>query len=177
MKRKISGGADYILPIGVLVVGGYLVWKYVLSPGSSSGQGQNNSTTANATAAAAAADLANSTAAGSVQTLSDSTLNGIATSLMTLFSSFNGTQDSGNSQLARNLVIQINSLQDWNKLYSIFGTRNMNATGSWSSACSLWGYNCNALDLISSLRLYCTADDIAVIDSYLAQMGITNVVI
>jgi hypothetical protein len=89
---------------------------------------------------------------------------------------WSGTQDPAQSMQARNLVIQVNTLADWNKLYQAFGTRQFNS-GGWSSACGLFGYNCTSMDLIDALKTFCTPDDISTIDSYLAAEGITNVVI
>lgn len=173
-KRKV-GKADpmNLLTIAAVGVGGYLLYKYVLS-GSQTGTGQNNAAIDQNTAASAAADLAAANAQGIKQQLPDSELNGYADSIFQLIGNAGGdpTIDAGTAASVDNMITQVNNDADWFRLVQLFGTKKYNSGGSFS-ACALLGLSCDSYDLPGLLRLTMPAGNLSSINSYFSDQGMS----
>jgi hypothetical protein len=150
-RGKVSGGSDYILPLGILALGAAVAWKLGLFGTSTSGGGGNANTTKATTAAATTNDVTAAQAAGIPQTLSNSTIAGLATTLNTLFSASPVDQ----SQVVLT-VLQVNSQLDWALLEQAFGTRDYGNSDDWFGLCSALGLDCKTLSLDSALQLIIT---------------------
>lgn len=166
-RRKIGAASDWVLPIGVLAIGGYLVYKFVGS--GATGTAQNNANINANTAATAASDLSASQAAGVAQTVSDSTLNGYADTLYQLLG------NGGDPAQIDQVVTMVNNATDWYRLVQLFGTKQFNSGGSFST-CALLGLGCDSWDLLSALRNVLPAQNLANINTYFSDQGI-NVVL
>lgn len=166
MRRRRVSGSDYgwILPLGVIAVGGYLVYQFMNSSSLTTGTSANNATTDANTASTVANDLAASQAAGVQQTISDSTLSGYADTLFQLLG------NGGDPGTIAQTVDQVNNMTDWLRLVQLFGTRQF-ATSSFST-CALLGLGCQSYDLQSALRAVLPASEIANINTYFSDQGI-----
>lgn len=169
MKKRI-GDTDYgwILPLGILAAGGFLIWKFFGS-GSSAGS-QNNAAIDASTAATAASDLAASQAAGVQQSLPDSTLNTMSDTLYQLIGNYTGDYSS-----IDNVVTQVQNNTDWYRLLQIFGTKKFNSSGSSFNSCALTGglFGCDSWDLGSALKNTLPAEAIANINTYFSDQGMS----
>lgn len=173
MARKKIGAdlGSYILPLGLLGVGGFLLYKFFAN-GAGTGTSQNNAAIDQNTAAAAAADLAKSQQAGIAQTISDSNLNGYATALYQLLGSGGGPPiDDSTAYQIDNIVTQVNNATDWYRLVQLFGTKKYNSGGTWS-ACGLTGLGCDSYDLPSALRIAMPAASLSNINTFFSDQNI-----
>lgn len=164
--QKVGKIADYILPLGVIGILGFLAYKFLGVAGNSATT-QNNAAIDQTTASTAAADVKQSQEKGVPQTLSDSTLAGLANSIELAI-------NSGSDPLTvENYVVQVQTDTDWFRLVQLYGTRKFNSGGVFSScalSAGLWG--CDSYDLQSSLRAFLPADKISNINTYFSDQGI-----
>lgn len=163
---KISGTADYIIPLGVVGLGAFLLYKFGVF-GDGAGTGSNNQSLEDANAAAVDTTLTQQQTAGEVQTLSDLQLQGAASSIYTM-----GTADSPDLYGIKNLLMQPQNLTDMTKLIKYFGTKAVG--GSLLSFCQLFGYDCNKVDLAGFVQAVFqdNPDMINSINSYYQLQGI-----
>jgi hypothetical protein len=148
MGRSRKVGADYgwVGPVAILAaVGGlgFLAWKYLL-PSLQTGNSANNAATTDTNTAASTASQTAAAAAGIQPTLNANEMAGIANEVYTL-----GTQASDSSALGpiNDQLTQVNNIADLNGVIAAFGTKQVNASMSAYSSCSLLGYGCQALGL------------------------------
>jgi hypothetical protein len=175
-KKKVAGGADYILPIGALALIGGILYKLGLFSGSGATD-TNNAAAAAANKAATDQTAAQQKAAGEVATLSPDTVASIANTVYTL-----GTTNlpSGPQAVAQiqNLLMQPLNLTDLNNVIASFGTRKAATDDGIFNACATFGYNCQALDLPSFVRTVFASDsvnqtdDLNAMNSYYTLQGI-----
>jgi hypothetical protein len=149
-RRKISGAADYILPIALVVGGGFLLYELFKTGGLlnlTSGGGANNSGTA-ATNAAAAQTTANQLAAQGVSpTITATQAASVANTIYT--TGLNATDSSACIAINNALTGAVNNAADLNMIIAAFGTKNIpsgNVT-SWYNTCISLGINCTAAGL------------------------------
>lgn len=164
--QKIGAASDYIIPLGVVGILGFLAYKFFGNGGASS-TSQNNAAIDQTTAASAAADVKQSQEKGVPQTLSDSTLAGLANSIELAINS------DSDPLTVENYVVQVQTDTDWYRLVQLYGTRKFNSGGAFSScalSAGLWG--CDSYDLQSSLRAFLPADKISNINTYFSDQGI-----
>lgn len=171
MAKRVNGDAGAVLTVGILAIGGFLLYKFFGS-GGGTGTGQNNADIDKNTGDSTAKDLAASLAAGIQQQVPDSTLNGYADSLYQLLGNGGGPPvDSGTAAQVDGIVTQVNNSTDWFRLLQLFGTKKYNSGGAFS-ACGLTGFGCDSYDLVSLLRLTMPAQNLANINSYFSDQGI-----
>lgn len=171
-KKKVGAAMDTLMMVvvlGAVGVGGYLVWKYVLSPGSNSGAGAgtggNNQQLSDATKAAAAATLAAQAAAGQTQTLSDVQLEAIASTVRQL-----GQGDSPDLSQIEQELISVNNLTDLTKVIQYFGVVGVGG----GAFCDLMGIDCSTMNLASWVKVLYTNDPytLSSINSFYTAQGI-----
>lgn len=145
-KRKaIAGGADYILPIGVLGLLGFLAYKFFGS-GGPTGTGANNDQLAASNKAAVDQSLANQAAAGEKQTISDAAAQAAASEIWGYYSGGTSTAD----QVEQALMVP-NNLTDLLLIEKYFGVKKMNTGGSMN-LCALVDVDCGSVDLASYVK-------------------------
>lgn len=174
MARRRVGETNWgsiILPIGILGIGGVLLYK-LFANGGGTATGQNNTAIDASTAAAASADLAKSKQAGVAQITPDTTLNAYSDQLYQLLGNGGGPPVDDNTAIqVDQIVTQVNNATDWYRLVQIFGTKKYNSGGPLS-ACALTGLGCDSYDLISLLRISLPAINLANINTYFSGQNI-----
>lgn len=175
-RRKV--GADYgwvgpVAILGALFGAGYLVYKYVL-PSLQTANSANNKATTDTNTTAAQASTAAAAAAGIQPTLTPNEMAGIANTVYTL-----GTQatDSSACGSINNQLDQVNNIADLNGVIAAFGTKEINASMSSYSTCSLLGFSCQAVGLSAFINSIYGAFDVdgsyrASLNTFLSQQGI-----
>lgn len=172
-KKKISGAQDWILPLAVLGVGGYLVYELFQgnSPLSSQASNQDAQSVADSNAAGVAAALSQAAAGGDPATLNAAQTASIANTVWTLGSTAgSGQADQGTQGAIQNQIIQVNSLTDLLGVIQAFGTKKV-STGYFST-CNLLGFNCDAVGLAQFLHLVLDANHLATINGFLSATNI-----
>jgi hypothetical protein len=182
-KRKsgrISGSADYILPIALVVGGGFLLYQLFKTGGIlnlTSGGGANNTGTTAANSAAATATAQQLAAQGVVATITPNQAASVANQIYTVGLA---ASDSSACVTINNLLTgSINNGADLNAIISAFGTKNIpsgNVT-SWYNTCISLGINCTAVGLGAFISAIYGAYDtsgqyLSNLDSYLTEQGI-----
>jgi hypothetical protein len=161
MGKKVSGAADYLVPLGILAIGGLAVWYFFKKgiPGLlESGANTQNNTSVDSSTAAAAAQLPT---AG--QTLSDADVNGLAT---TIYNAGSSNDSTG----VIHALSELTNTADFNRLVQLFGTKS-GSTSSFST-CSLLGFNCQSFDLYTWVRAILSSGEISELNSLLSANGI-----
>jgi hypothetical protein len=179
-RGSVSGAADFILPVGILGIGVFVLYKMGLFGGSGnstspllSNSVANNTAVANTATTAQAAYAAS--AATVPQSLSDTELNTIVQNITS-----DVQQDAAlgsGTQYTDDIVNQmseLNNITDLYRLMVLFGTQAAN-TGSWVSLCSTFGFNCSQLDLGSYLKVVLSASQLAEVNQDLSGNGINYV--
>jgi hypothetical protein len=162
MRRKVSGGADYILPLGILAALGFVLYKFL---GPSAAGGANNAAT-DANTKAATDKAYTDSAASLPQSMPDTQLSSIATQIYNS-ASVGGTGDTDGIV---NQLSLVNNTTDLYRLMQLFGTK---AVGSgFFSTCSLLGFDCTSLDLASFVRSTLSTDQLATVNQNFAGNGI-----
>jgi hypothetical protein len=161
-RGKVSGTSDYILPLGLLALVGYVAYKF-LGP---SAAGASNNATATAQNATAADAAYTASAAAVPQSMDDVQLNSIATQIYNSATT-GGTGDTDNVVYQLSLI---NNTTDFYRLWQLFGTKQMGA--SFFSTCSLLGFDCTALDLASFVKASLSTDQLATVNQNFEGNGI-----
>jgi hypothetical protein len=172
-RSKVSGAADYIIPLGFIGIAGFIAWKMGLFSGTITASGQTNSTAAANTAATTAAAFKASSQA-IPQSLTDTQLNSMVNTIMADYNS-NGDIFSGTTY-TDDIVTQMSNLDNITDLYRLmmlFGTQPVST--AYISLCSEFGYDCEQLDLGSFLKVVLTSDQLAQVNDDLAGNGIDYV--
>lgn len=159
MRRSV-GKIDfsaYILPVGLLAGGYFLLKNFGLF--GSTPTGANNTATGAALAASTAADLQTAKNAGIVQTLNDTQLNGMASSIYQ--SGIQSTPDQDNIVYQ---IMQVNTKTDLLRLIQLFGTKPV--AQSAFSLCALLNYDCSNLTLNAFARSTLDDSHLSSINSY-----------
>lgn len=154
--------SKYILPVGI-IVGGYFLLKHFDLFGDSANTANNNANAAT-TAAGVQASLQQAAAAGGFATLTDAQAAGIANAIFTA----GINQDA---QTAKTQIIQANTLTDLLKIIQAFGVKNA-ATDTFST-CYLFGIGCQNYNLSAWLHLpFMDTATLNQINNYLSNQGI-----
>jgi hypothetical protein len=172
MAKKVGSAADYIIPLGVVGVLGFLAWKFFGSGGGGgvgpSAAGANNQSLATANQQATAATAQQQAAAGEKAQMSAVQQQGLASQLYAQMS-----QDSPNLLTIKNLLMEPYTLTDLNAVIQYFGTKQVGSSGF--NDCNLLGFNCSALDLPGWVALTFANDTtgaLATINGYYSTQGI-----
>jgi hypothetical protein len=146
MRKKISGAADYIVPIGLIGIVAFALYKMGIFSGTFSGSGANNQGTTDANASAASQAAAQAAAQGIKATLSPNEAASIANSVYSL--GVNASDTSALSQIT-NLLSQVNNIADLNAIIAAFGTKKIPSGDitAWYNTCLSLGVNCTSVGL------------------------------
>lgn len=171
-RKKIGGASDYIIPIGVIGILGFIAWKFFGSGGGGgigpSSAGANNQSEAGAVQASTASTAQAQAASGEKAQMSAVQQQGLASQLYAQMS-----QDSPNLLTIKNLLMEPYTLTDLNAVIQYFGTKQVGASGF--NDCSLLGWNCSALDLPGWVALTFVNDTTGALDTingYYSSQGI-----
>lgn len=160
--KQTADYSKYVLPVGI-IVGGYFLLKHFDLFGDSANTANNNGID-QSTAAGVDASITAAAAAGDFATITDAAAAGIANAVFSA-----GLQDD--AYTAKLQLIQVNTLTDLLKVIKAFGTKQA-ATDSFS-ACSLLGLGCQAYNLQAWLHLpFMDSATLAQINNYLSAQGI-----
>jgi CarboxypepD_reg-like domain len=166
-KKKRIGDTDYskyIIPIGIVGAGIYILSETGLF--GNSANAQNNNQVASGSVSSIASAISAEIAAGGFTTLTTANYQSLANDIYNNIQSGNPNQD----QVVQD-VIQSNTLLDWLYIKQAFGTKSFN-TGSWLSLCAVAQVNCTTVDLDSALKATLDATHIATINNYFSSQGI-----
>ena len=144
-RKKVSGAAEYIIPIAL---GGgiiYLIWALANGKlnlfGTPAGTANNTATT-NANSAATTATAVANAAAGISPTISNDLAASIANQVWA-----NGTNaDAFDPGTTNQLITQVNNIADLNMVIQYFATRQIASSSSLFNMCATLGYSCTAVD-------------------------------
>ena len=179
-RKKVSGTADYILPIALVVGGGFLLYQLFKSGGLlnlTSGGGANNTGTTAANTAAAQTTAAQLAAQGVVATITADQAASVANQIYTTGL---GASDSSACITINNLLTgAVTNTADLNMIISAFGTKNIpsgNVT-AWYNTCISLGINCTAVGLGGFISAIYGAYDttgqyLQNLDSFLSDQGV-----
>jgi hypothetical protein len=170
MAKKMSGAADYIVPIGIIALIGFALYKMGIFSGTATGTGSNSAaTTSNTTAVTNAAFTAS--AAQVAQSMPDTTLN---TMISTMFSDYlSSTSLFSGSSYEDDIVSQmsnVNNITDLYRLMQLFGTRAMPDKGV--NLCNTIDLACPQVDFGTFIHNALDAAHIADLNSVLSGNGI-----
>jgi hypothetical protein len=179
-RKKISGDYGWILPVGLLGLAAYLLYKFT-GIFSGSGAAKNAEQATSTITAGTKTTLASLAAQGQVPTLTAAQGAALANDIFNagltvntggLFSSSN---TSGVAQIMNDLI-QCRNDADLYLIMSNFGTRQV-SLDEWSM-CSITGFECDALDLqsfVANIFNYAQipGDQLADLNSQLASNGLT----
>jgi hypothetical protein len=175
-RRKIGADYGWVGPVAILAAMagvGFLVVKYLL-PSLQTANSANNSATTDTNNTAAQQSQAATAAAGIQPTLTPNEMAGIANQVYTL-----GTQatDSSACVSINDQLSQVNNIADLNGVIAAFGTKQVNASMSYFSMCSLLGYSCQALGLQAFVDLIYKSFDtdgsyMEILNGYLSSQNI-----
>ena len=162
MKRK-QDYSQYILPVGILVAGYFLLKNFGLFGGAAAA---NASSITSSTAGGATAALQQAKAAGDVATINQSQAASIANNIYNA-----GVADPVDQDTIQNQIIQANTLTDLLLIIQAFGTKQAGGT-----MCSIFGgflsATCGTYDLASWVRANLDQTHINNINGYLANESI-----
>jgi hypothetical protein len=174
-KRKIGSDYGWILPLGVVVGGGAVLYSLWQKFGQS-GNAANNATVNTANTNAAAASAAAASAAGINPTMNANQAANIANQVYTT-----GVAASGPMDLStiNNAITQVNNIADLNLVISAFGTKSIPSGDitSWTNMCLSLGINCTSVGLADFVRVVFAAYDptgqyLENLNTYMSEQGI-----
>jgi hypothetical protein len=162
-SKKIGDASSYILPLGIVIAGYFILSKFGLFGNSAADQ---NTASINDTTLKGADDsLAQAQAAGDPVTLTSAEAATIASTI------FNAGADPVDQGTIQNQIIQANTLSDLLLIIKAFGTKQAGGT-----ACSLFGNflsaTCTTYTLPSFLRATLDAQHLQTVNGYFSSMGI-----
>ena len=169
-RRKVSGTADYIFPIGLLGIVAFVLYKMGIFGGTATGTGSNNAATAANTTATWTAAY-NSSVQSTPQSLPDTTLNSMVTEMLSDANS-NSSIFSGSSY-QEDIVTQMSNLDNITDLYRLgmlWGTRAVPTSDF--NLCNTLDIDCAQLDLGAFLKVTLSADQLSQVNQDLQGNGI-----
>lgn len=174
-RTKISGNSDYIIPVALVVGGGFALYKLFGSGGLlsnlfSNANDKNNTTTDTTIQSGQQTTAAQLAAAGAKPSLTNTQLSQIANTVFTL-----GTQDPPDVGGINNQISQINNLADLNAIIGYFGTRAINASLSYYTFCYTLGYDCTQVGLNQFINILYAGDNaeyLVTLNGFLNDQGI-----
>lgn len=168
-RKKIGDASQYIIPLGLLGLAGWVVYKYFIS-GTATGTGANNATQAANVASAAAAQY-QASAANTPQAVPDATLNSmIGTMLSDAEQNTSMFSGSGPGDDIVTTMGQLQNITDLYRLMQLWGTRN--AAGASGSICDLIDIDCTAVDLGTFIHATLSASQIVDLNQLIQANGI-----
>lgn len=173
MSKKVSGFADYVLPIGILGLAAFALWKLGIFNGTATGTGANNKLNNATTNTTATADWTSAGGAAS-QTLSDTEINSLIGAIVADIGA-NTSIFSGSSyqQDIVNQMSELGSLADLYRMYMLWGTRAV-PTQEFN-LCNTLDIDCSTVDLGTALHVTLTPAQLATVNQDLAGNGINYV--
>ncbi len=170
MAKKMAGASDYILPIGIIGLIAFALYKSWIFSGTATGTGSNSSATASTTTSVNNAAYTES-AAAVAQEVPDTQLNGM---IQTMFSDYlSSTSIFAGSSYGDDIVIQMGNLANITDLYrliQLFGTRAMPAAGV--NLCNTIDLDCPQVDFGTFIHNALSTSQIADLNAMLADSGI-----
>lgn len=168
-RKKIGDATSYIIPLGLLGLAGWVVYKYFIS-GTATGTGANNAQQAqNVTTATAAAYQAS--AAQIPQAVADTQLNSmIGTMLSDAEQNTSMFSGSGPGDDIVTTMGQLQNITDLYRLIQLWGTRN--AAGASGSICDLIDIDCTAVDFGTFIHATLSASQITDLNQLIQANGI-----
>jgi hypothetical protein len=173
MSKKISGFEDYILPLGIIGLGAFVLYKMGFFTSGSiigpSGLTTNNAATTSGNASATTATAAQLAAQGVKPTISAIQAQSIVSTVYNTI-----TNNPTDYYAVENAIALCKNLADLNLVLQYWGTRSFN-TGSWISLCGQYGLDCTALDLPGTINMYSENGPYPVntdLNSYFVAQGI-----
>lgn len=166
----MSGAADYIIPIGLIAIVGYALYKSGILTGTFTGTGGNNQKTTDVTTTAANAAYTAS-AQTTPQSIPDTTLNSMINSMFNDYLA--STSIFAGSSYGDDIVSQMSQLVNITDVYRIiqlFGTRAMPAPGV--NLCNTIDIDCPQVDFGTFLKQALSTSQLATLNSDLAGNGI-----
>lgn len=168
-KRRISGTADYIVPLGVVGILGFLAYKF-FGGGGATGTGSNNDQLANANKTAIDNSMNKQAAAGEKATLSDVQAEAAASVIWGYYSGQTSTADQ-----VEQALLEPNNLSDLLLIEKYFGTKKMNTGGSFN-LCAVMDIDCGSVDLPNYVKAVFNdaghPDYLDSVNSYYTMQGI-----
>lgn len=161
-RKKISGTADFIIPLGVLALLGYGLYKLGVFGNSGGGAGNPD-----ATASAGAQSLTALAAQGQKPSLTTSQLEQMANSIYEFLLESPPDQDSVVEQ-----VEFVNNTADVVSLVNQFGNRKAQSLSSVVSDCYIIGLNCPQYTMGGLMHAVMDDDHIAEINQFFVDNGI-----
>jgi len=155
---------DFILPVG-LAIGGYLLLKNLGLFGSQD-NASNNTSIDSSTTTANQASLAQVNSQGVNQTLSNGQLSSIATDI------YNEAIANGQDQIVSD-ISQLKNIADLYALKVAYGTKQL--ASSAFSTCALFGFDCQSMDLDTTINQTLDATHLQAANAYLSSAGINYV--
>lgn len=155
---------DFILPVGI-ILGGYLLLKNLGLFGSAN-NASNNTSIDNATTTANQASLDQANSQGITQTLSNGQLSSLATDI------YNQAIANGQDQIVAD-ISQLKNIADLYALKVAYGTKQLAASAF--STCALFGFDCQSMDLDTTINQTLDAAHLQAANAYLSSVGINYV--
>jgi hypothetical protein len=170
-RKKVSGTADYIIPIGVIGLGALVLYKMGIFSGTATGTGANNGV-AEAQTVQSWTTAYNQSVQSTPQQLSDTQLNSMI--LEMLQDANSNTSIFAGSSYQEDIVTQMSNLgniTDLNRLGMLWGVRAVPT--SQFNLCNTLDIDCTKIDLGAFLKVTLTADQLAEVNQDLAGNGIS----
>jgi hypothetical protein len=170
MAKKMSGAADYIVPVGLIGLAAFVLYKMGIFSGTATGTGSNSATTTATTTSVNNAAYTQS-AATVAQSVPDTTLNAM---IQTMFSDYlSSTSIFAGSSYGDDIVSQMGNLGNITDLYrliQLFGTRAMPASGV--NLCNTIDLDCPQVDFGTFIHNALSASQITDLNNLIQANGI-----
>jgi hypothetical protein len=168
-KKKIYGASDYIIPLGIIGILGWIAYEWFIS-GNGTGTGQQSAAqNANVTAADAAAY--NASAAQIPQSIPDTQINSMIGVMMS--DAEENTSMFSGSSYQQDIITQMGQLGNITDLYRLimlWGTRDV--AGASGSICDLIDVDCTAVDFGTFIHATLSASQLQQLNQNLQNNGI-----
>lgn len=170
MAKKVGSAAEYIIPIGLLGLVAFALYKSGILTGTFTGTGGNNQKTADTTTTVANAAYTASSQT-TPQSIPDTTLNSMINSMWSDW--YSSTSIFAGSSYGDDIVSQMSQLTNITDVYRIiqlFGTRAMPPNGF--NLCNAIDVDCPQVDFGTFLKTALSTSQLATVNSDLAGNGI-----
>ncbi len=172
-SRRVGGASDYIIPLGLIGLAGFALYKMGLFSGTFTGTGGNSSKTTDVTTSTTSAAF-NASAAQVPQSVPDTTLNQM---IQTMWSDwYSSTSLFSGSSYGDDIVTQMGNLTNITDLYrlmQLFGTRAMPPDGF--NLCNTLDLDCPQVDFGTFIHNALSASQLADLNQILQGNGINYV--